>query len=79
MEILSQYLEQREILQNKLNTLLLMPYSKRSRRLVEVLSDEICDLDFAIAELRKAYGSVCGYRPRISTVKSRPGFYLDVE
>lgn len=65
MEVLSQYLQQREILSSKLDSLLLMPYSKRSHRMVEILTDEICDLDFAISEMRKAESDYLGYRPRV--------------
>lgn len=75
LDILSQYLEQRAILSDKLNSLLRLTYSRRNRLLVEVLSDEICDLDFVIAEMRKAYSRNCGYRPRRDTLHRRPDSY----
>lgn len=75
MDILSQYLEQRNILEEKLNSLLSSTYTNRNRELVEVLSDEICDLDFAIAEMRKAYSDKLGYRPRRDTILTRADFY----
>lgn len=80
MEILSQYLSQREILSAKLDALLnSSTFSCRNRRLIEVLSDEIVDLDFAIAEMRKAYNTDrIGYRPRRVTLLSRADFYRSV-
>ena len=75
MDILSQYLEQRNVLKNKLNSLLKDAYTQRNQRLIAVICDEIEDVDYAIAELSKARSDKYGYRPRRWTILSRADFY----
>lgn len=75
MEILSQYLNRRKILEDKLNKLLSSTYPQRNQLLIDVLSDEIVGMDFAIAEMRKAYSDKYGYRPRRDTLLTRTDFY----
>lgn len=78
MDILSQYLEQRQIIENKLIDQKDLLFIKQNRLLVEVLSDEIVSLDFAIAEMRKAFSDKLGYRPRRDNLLTRADFYLSL-
>lgn len=64
MNLLDEYLEQREILENKLSLLYRLRYVSRNQKQIEVLTEEISDLNFSIAEMRRCYGDKCGYRPR---------------
>lgn len=64
MNLLDEYLQQREILENKLSLLFRLKYTSRNQKQIEILTEEIKDLNFAIAEMRRCCGDKYGYRPR---------------
>lgn len=76
--ILEEYETLLVVLQKKLEELLSHRIGQRDVPYIAVVEDEIRDVELAISLLR-GLEKERGYRPRRSTILSRPDFYLDVD